>query len=45
MVSIAATAQLCTAALAAGRGVPAQTTGTTTITTVTTRLVRPVVFA
>jgi len=45
MVSTAATVQRCTAALAAGRAVPAQTTGTTTITTVTTRLVRPVVFA
>jgi hypothetical protein len=45
MVFVAATAQRCTSALAAGRAVPAQTSGTTTITTVTTRLVRPVVFA
>jgi hypothetical protein len=45
MVSLAATAQPCIAALAVDRAVASRSTGTTTITTVTTRPVRPVVFA
>jgi hypothetical protein len=45
MVSLAATAPHCIAALAVGRAVGSRSTGTTTITTVTTRPVRPVVFA
>jgi len=45
MVSIAATAPFASTAPAVGRAMPRRASGTTTITTVTTRLVRPVVFA
>jgi len=45
MVLAAATVTLCSTALTGGMRSVGLATGTTTITTVTTRLVRPVVFA
>jgi hypothetical protein len=45
MVLAAATAELHATAFHGGRHSAGLATGTTTITTVTTRLVRPVVFA